>query len=98
MFSDHVKILVDGAFFSLNMQVIYYSVLVMKPLEKMNTTSTLVSLEYKGVLYKFSMDSLRIFEELIWCFSGGFPGVFRGFSKGFPRVFQGFSKKIPRVF
>ena len=58
MFSDHVKILVDGAFFSLNMQVIYYSVLVMKPLEKMNTTSTLVSLEYKGVLYKFSMDSL----------------------------------------
>ena len=38
MFSDHVKILVDGAFFSLNMQVIFYNVLVMKPLEKMNTT------------------------------------------------------------
>ena len=106
MFSDHVKILVDGAFFSLNMQVIFYSVLVMKPLEKMNTntTSTLVSLCIKGFFISF-LWILWGFEELIWCFSGGFlggcggfPGVlgvfsggFQEFSRGFLGVFQWFS-------
>ena len=67
MFSDHVKILVDGAFFSLNMQVIFYDFLVMKPLEKMNTTKCLV-------LHEFSMDSLG-FWGLIWVFLGVFWGV-----------------------
>ena len=51
MFSDHVKILVDGAFFSLNMQVIFYSVLVMKPLEKMNTNTTVES-RFKKARFK----------------------------------------------
>ena len=98
MFSDHVKILVDGAFFSLNMQVIFYNVLVMKPLENMNTTSILVSLESKGVLYEFSMDSFG-FWGLIWAFlgvirgfSGAFLGLFRGFSMTFLGVLGGFSE------
>ena len=109
MFSDHVKILVDGAFFSLNMQVIFYSVLVMKPLEKMNTntTSTLVSLCIKGFFISF-LWILWGFEELIWCFSvgflggcGGFPGVFQRFSRGFPvvfLVFQGVSGSFSWLF
>ena len=97
MFSDHVKILVDGAFFSLNMQVIFYNVLFMKPLEKMNTISFLVSLESKGVFYEFSMDSLG-FWGLIWVFPGGFPGVFQESSRGVSGLIQGYSRAIPGLF
>ena len=84
MFSDHVKILVDGAFFSLNMQVIFDNIQVMTALEKIISFS--VSMDFPGLFQGFSW----VFPGLFGVFLRPSPRFLPGFSQVSPWFLLGF--------